>query len=290
MKLRINFCEEIDMHVLPGVGRKVADQMSEFRHLHENITAENVLGIPDVKVSRQFLQMVDFTRNHDYSSVPCRTNSRAQELRPNTYSAVSWDEQSPENTPGRRPVYSPGAHRKSEGSPKTRSSRKSYPVYPQERTPARRPAHSPGGTPARRFDSSTEIDRRSTYSPGSPRARSSRKNYPVYPRERTSVRKPAYSPGGTPSRRLAYSPEIYGIHRPAYSPGGTPARRQSLLRRPTCSREGKSTKRRPVSENIPPSLLTFSSDYSSTDSQSDDSADDSPIRRQCHYSHRAKPA
>ena len=283
-KLRINFCEEIDMRVLPGVGRKAAEQMSEFRRLHGNITTENVLGIPDVKVSRQFLQMVDFTRNHDYSSVPCRTNSRAQEHRTNTCSAVSWDEQSPENTPGRRPVYSPGAHRKSEGSPRARSSRKSYPVYPRERTSARRPAYSPGGTPARRFASPTEINphRRSGYSQGSPRARSSRKNYPVYPRERISARRPAYSPGGTPSRRLAYSPEIYGIHRPAYSPGGTPARRQSPLRRPTCSRDGKSIKRRPVysSENFQPRLLTFSSDDSSTDSQSDDSGDDSPARRQ----------
>ena len=283
-KLRINFCEEIDMRVLPGVGRKAAEQMSEFRRLHGNITTENVLGIPDVKVSRQFLQMVDFTRNHDYSSVPCRTNSRAQEHRTNTCSAVSWDEQSPENTPGRRPVYSPGAHRKSEGSPRARSSRKSYPVYPRERTSARRPAYSPGGTPARRFASPTEINphRRSGYSQGSLRARSSRKNYPVYPRERISARRPAYSPGGTPSRRLAYSPEIYGIHRPAYSPGGTPARRQSPLRRPTCSRDGKSIKRRPVysSENFQPRLLTFSSDDSSTDSQSDDSGDDSPARRQ----------
>ena len=34
----------------------------------------------------------------------------------------------------------------------------------------------------------------------------------------TSARRPAYSSGGTPSRRLPYSPEIYGIHRPAYSP------------------------------------------------------------------------
>ena len=105
----------------------------------------------------------------------------------------------------------------------------------------------------------TEINplRRSAYSPGSPRARSSRKRYPVYPRECTSARRPAYSPGGTTSRRLAYTPEIYGIHRPAYSPGGTPARRESPLRRPTCSRGGGSIKRRPVysSENIPPRLL-----------------------------------
>ena len=77
-KLRINFCEEIDMRILSGVGRKAAEQVSEFRRLNGNITTENVLGIPDVKVYRQFLEMVDFTRNHDYSSVPCRTNSRAQ--------------------------------------------------------------------------------------------------------------------------------------------------------------------------------------------------------------------
>ena len=331
-RLRINFCEEIDMRVLPGVGRKAAEQMSEFRRLHGNITTENVLGIPDVKVSRQFLQMVDFTRNHDYSSVPCRTNSRAQAHRTNTYSAVSWDEHSPENTPGRRPVYSPGAHKKSEGSPRARSSRKRYPVYPRERTsarrpayspggtparvvpvdseysevpprsppkkplakrlsyspevtPARRPTYSPGGTPARRFDSSTESDQ--SYSPCPPRTRSSGSLRPAYPRKPTSARRPAYSPGGTPARRL--SPLRRSTDSQSDDSGDdSPARRQSQLRRPTCSREGKVTTRRPVYP-YRPRLFTFSSDDTSTDSQSDESDDDSPIRRACYYPPRGKP-
>ena len=37
-KLRINFCEEADMRVLPNVGRAAAEQMSEFRDMHGNIT------------------------------------------------------------------------------------------------------------------------------------------------------------------------------------------------------------------------------------------------------------
>ena len=271
-KLRINFCEEIDMRVLPGVGRKAAEQMSEFRRLHGNITTENVLGIPDVKVSRQFLQMVDFTRNHDYSCVPCRTNSRTQEHRTNTYSAVSWDEQSPENTctPARRPVYSLGAHRKSEGSPRARSSRKCYPVYPRERTSARRPAYSPGGTPARVVPVDSEYLVVSSRSP--PKKPLAKRL--SYSHEVTPARRPAYSPGGTPARRFdsstesdqSYSPcpprtrssgrlrpayprKPTSARRPAYSPGGTPARRLSPLRR-------------------------------STHSQSEYSGDDSPARRQ----------
>ena len=43
------------------------------------------------------------------------------------------------------------------------------------------------------------------------------------------------------------------------------------------------------SENFQPPLFTFSSDDSSTDFQSDDSDDDSSIRRVCNYPPRGKP-
>ena len=79
-KLQINFCEETDMRVLPGVGRKAAKLISEFRSLHGNITTENVFDIPNLKVSRQFLQIIDFARNPYYSSVPGRTTQENKSI------------------------------------------------------------------------------------------------------------------------------------------------------------------------------------------------------------------
>ena len=250
------------MRILPGVGRNAAEQISEFRSLHGNITTENVFDIPNLKVSRQFFQLIDFARNPDYSSVPGRTNSREQEYtnKSTTHPAVSWDRQlgtrscqynSPENGSWSDKHIKTYAYirsrRKSECSP--------------EDDPARGPAYSPGGTPAH------------IGSTCSRRARSALRLHPAHQRKDLSSRRPAFSPGGTPARvlpvdedywvvppknlsrqhsreaptnKLAYSPDSTTARRPAYSPGGTPARTKgstnrltgTLARRPAYSPGG----------------------------------------------------
>ena len=258
-KLRINFCEEADMRVLPNVGRAAAEQMSEFRDMHGNITKENVLNIPNVKVSKQFLQMVDFTRNPAYSSVPCRTNLEKQgDKQRSSPSADCWEYQSapsdassktPDSwskstrqsrqssvgTQGSRPAYSSGGTPPS-GPPNT--GKKLYSRVTSTRKPTcssqsvirHRPAYSPGGTPARR-------------------------NCPV--------RRPAYSPGGTPAR----SP----VRTAAYSPEGTPARRRSTARRPAYSPGGTPACNKSPTQTPALQLMFSSDDSSSEDSSSDES-------------------
>ena len=179
------------MRILPGVGRKAAKQISEFRSLHGNITTENVFDIPNLKVSRQFFQIIDFARNPDYSSVPGRTNSREQEYtnKSTTHPAVSWDRQSvtrscqydsPENGSWSDKHIKTNAYirskRKSECSP--------------EDDPARRPAYSPGGTPAHIESTCSQI------------ARTPRRLHLAHQGKDLSSRRPAYSPGGTPAHVL----------------------------------------------------------------------------------------
>ena len=260
-KLRLNFCEEADMRVLPNVGRAAAEQMSG------NITKENVLNIPNVKVSKQFLRMVDFTRNPAYSSVPCRTNLEKQEDKQrSTPSADCWEYQSapsdassktPDSwskstgqsrqssvgTQGSRPAYSCGGTPPCampvvvpSGPPNT--GKKLYSRVTSTRKPTcssqsvtrHRPAYSPGGTPARR---------------------------------RCQVRRPAYSPGGTPAR----SP----VRTAAYSPEGTPARRRSTARRPAYSPRGS-----PACNKSPTQTPALQLMFSSDDSSSEDSSSDEP--------------
>ena len=270
-KLRINFCEEADMRVLPNVGRAAAEQMSEFRDMHGNITKENVLNIPNVKVSKQFLQMVDFTRNPAYSSVPCRTNLEKQEDKQrSTPSADCWEYQS---APSDASSKTPDSRSKS-----TRQSRQSS-VGTQES----RPAYSSGGTPPCAMpvkpdfvvpsgppntgkklysrvtstrkptcSSQSVIRHRPAYSPGGTPAR---RNCPV--------RRPAYSPGGTPAR----SP----VRTAAYSPEGTPARRRSTARRPAYSPGGTPACNKSPTQTPALQLMFSSDDSSSEDSSSDES-------------------
>ena len=179
-KLRINFCEESDMRFLPNVGRIVAERMSEFRSKHGNITKRNILDIPNLNISRQFITMIDFAENPAYSSVPCRTDLSEQEMKlESTPSAVGWEDQSPELW-SRSDVS--GASSKSRRQSRLSSVGKRVPI----------PAYSPGGTPTRPVPKATR-QRRPAYSPGGTPTR------PV-PKV-TRQRRPAYSPGGTPVRR-----------------------------------------------------------------------------------------
>ena len=179
-KLRINFCKESDMRFLPHVGKIVAERMSEFRSKHGNITKRNILDIPNLNISRNFIAMIDFAENPDYSSVPCRTDLSEQEMKlESTPSAVGWEDQSPE-TWSRSDVS--GASSKSRRQSRLSSVGKRVPI----------PAYSPGGTPTRPVPKATR-QRRPAYSPGGTPTR------PV-PKV-TRQRRPAYSPGGTPVTR-----------------------------------------------------------------------------------------
>ena len=179
-KLRINFCKESDMRCLPHVGKIAAERMSEFRSKHGNITKRNILDIPNLNISRNFIAMIDFAENPAYSSVPCRTDLSEQEMKlESTPSAVGWEDQSPE-TWSRSDVS--GAPSKSRRQSRLSSLGKRVSI----------PAYSPGGTPTRPVPKASR-QRRPAYSPGGTPTR------PV-PKV-TRQRRPAYSPGGTPVRR-----------------------------------------------------------------------------------------
>ena len=270
-KLRINFCEEADMRVLPNVGRAAAEQMSEFRDMHGNITKENVLNIPNVKVSKQFLQMVDFTRNPAYSSVPGRTNLEKQEDKQrSTPSADCWEYQSaPSDASSKTPdSWSKSTRQSSQSSVGTQGSRPAYssggtppcamPVKPDFVVPS-----GPPNTGKKLYSrvtstwkptcsSQSVIRHRPAYSPGGTPAR---RNCPV--------RRPAYSPGGTPAR----SP----VRTAAYSPEGTPARRRSTARRPAYSPGGTPACNKSPTQTPALQLMFSSDDSSSEDSSSDES-------------------
>ena len=224
-KLRINFCAESDMRFLPNVVRIVAERMSEFKSKHGNITKRNILDIPNLNISRQFIAMIDFAENPAYSSVPCRTDLSDQEMKlESTPSVVGWEDQSPE-TWSRSDVS--GASSKSRRQSRLSSVGKRVPIpaYSPGGTPTlpvpiatrqRRPAYSPGGTPTRPVPKATR-QRGPAYSPGGTPTR------PVP--KATRQRRPAYSPGGTPTRPVPKATRQRG---PAYSPGGTPVRRQNF--------------------------------------------------------------
>ena len=270
-KLRINFCEEADMRVLPNVGRAAAEQMSEFRDMHGNITKENVLNIPNVKVSKQFLQMVDFTRNPAYSSVPCRTNLEKQEDKQrSTPSADCWEYQSaPSDASSKTPdSWSKSTRQSSQSSVGTQGSRPAYssggtppcamPVKPDFVVPSGPPNTGKKlysrvtSTRKPTCSSQSVIRHRPAYSPGGTPAR---RNCPV--------RRPAYSPGGTPAR----SP----VRTAAYSPEGTPARRRSTARRPAYSPGGTPACNKSPTQTPALQLMFSSDDSSSEDSSSDES-------------------
>ena len=262
-KLRINFCEEADMRVLPNVGRAAAEQMSEFRDMHGNITKENVLNIPNVKVSKQFLQMVDFTRNPAYSSVPCRTNLEKQEDKQrSTPSADCWEYQSaPSDASNKTPdSWSKSTRQSRQSSVGTQGSR---PTYSSGGTPpCAMPVVIPSGPPntgkklysrVTSTCSSQSVTRhRPAYSPGGTPAR-----------RRCPVRRPAHSPGGTPAR----SP----VRTAAYSPEGTSARRRSTARRPAYSPGGTPACNKSPTQTPALQLMFSSDDSSSEDSSSDES-------------------
>ena len=271
-KLRINFCEEADMRVLPNVGRAAAEQMSEFRDMHGNITKENVLNIPNVKVSKQFLQMVDFTRYPAYSSVPCRTNLEKQEDKQrSTPSADCWEYQS---APSDASSKTPDSWSKS-----TRQSRQS-----SVGTQGSRPAYSSGGTPP----CAMPVEPDFVVPSGPPntgkklysRVTSTRK--PTCSSQSVIRHRPAYSPGGTPARRncpvrrAAYSPGGTPARSPvrtaSYSPEGTPARRRSTARRPAYSPGGTPACNKSPTQT-PALQLMFSSDDSSSENSSSDESE-----------------
>ena len=68
-KLRINFCRQVDLLVLPGVGQRIAEHIVHFRNAHGNITLDNIYYIPKLRPSTPMLEMIDFTPNRLISDV-----------------------------------------------------------------------------------------------------------------------------------------------------------------------------------------------------------------------------
>ena len=62
----INFCREQELMVLPRVGKKTAKIISKFRDLSGNITPDNIHEIQKLSITEELLDMIDFTINTDY--------------------------------------------------------------------------------------------------------------------------------------------------------------------------------------------------------------------------------
>ena len=71
LKLKINFCDMIDLLALPYVGVNTAKTIARFRDKNGNITPEALEYIPKLKVTKRFYDSVDFTPNpqYDYSAL-----------------------------------------------------------------------------------------------------------------------------------------------------------------------------------------------------------------------------
>ena len=71
LKLKINFCDMIDLLALPYVGVNTAKTIARFREKNGNITPEALEYIQKLKVTKRFYDSVDFTPNpqYDYSAL-----------------------------------------------------------------------------------------------------------------------------------------------------------------------------------------------------------------------------
>ena len=82
VKLKINTCAYQDLRLLPGIGQIIADRIWELRKLG-NITPEEFVQIPRLKVTPELLDMIDFGQDHQYSKpIDDMDNYLAQHLFP----------------------------------------------------------------------------------------------------------------------------------------------------------------------------------------------------------------
>ncbi len=67
-KLLINFCSPRDFQFIPGVGRKICDQISRLRETDLNITPESFSRLKIRNIKEIMAEMIDFspgTSNED---------------------------------------------------------------------------------------------------------------------------------------------------------------------------------------------------------------------------------
>lgn len=60
-KIKINSCPIDYLLLLPGAGRLTAERITSFRQHYDNMNAEDLIEIPRLKLTRQFLDMLDFS-------------------------------------------------------------------------------------------------------------------------------------------------------------------------------------------------------------------------------------
>ena len=69
-KLKINFCDTVDLLALQDVGKKTAKAIAKFRERSDNLTMETLEFVPKLRVSKRLYDAIDFTPNpqYDYST------------------------------------------------------------------------------------------------------------------------------------------------------------------------------------------------------------------------------
>jgi hypothetical protein len=60
-KIKISSCPIDYLLLLPGVGRLTADRIMSLRQQYDNINASDLIEIPRLKLTRQLLDMIDFS-------------------------------------------------------------------------------------------------------------------------------------------------------------------------------------------------------------------------------------
>lgn len=60
-KIKINSCPIDYLLLLPGVGRLTAERIMSFTQQYGNINASDLIEIPRLKLTRQLLDMIDFS-------------------------------------------------------------------------------------------------------------------------------------------------------------------------------------------------------------------------------------
>lgn len=79
-KLKINFCDTVDMLVLPDVGKKTAKSIAKFREREGNISADNMEYIPKLRLSKRLYESIDFIPNPQYDYSPFEEDDEAPKV------------------------------------------------------------------------------------------------------------------------------------------------------------------------------------------------------------------
>ena len=70
-RLKINFCDTVDLLALSDVGAKTVKSIAKFREQNGNITSDTLECVPKLRVWKRLFEAVDFAPNpqYDYSAL-----------------------------------------------------------------------------------------------------------------------------------------------------------------------------------------------------------------------------